>query len=104
MLLSFFPFLIFLFTVASFSSLKSEGIIITLKSVIPESAYTLVHSILNETFEASNVNLLSFSFIITIWIASNGFKAVIRALNKAYGQEEERSFFKNFNLWESYQL
>ncbi|WP_085829512.1 YihY/virulence factor BrkB family protein [Clostridium massiliodielmoense] len=94
LLLSFFPFLIFLFTVASFSSLQSEGIIITLKNIIPDSAYNLVYSILNETFEASNVNLLSFSFIITIWIASNGFKAVIRALNKAYGEEEERSFIK----------
>ncbi|AYF53424.1 YihY/virulence factor BrkB family protein [Clostridium botulinum C] len=94
LLLSFFPFLIFLFTIASYSSIQSDRILFTLKNIIPESAYTLVYSIINEVLQSRNANLLSFSFIITIWIASNGFKAVIRALNKAYGEKEERSFIK----------
>ncbi|QGU95863.1 YihY family inner membrane protein [Clostridium bovifaecis] len=94
LLLSFFPFLIFLFTIAGYSSVKSQDVLISLKTLLPSNAYSLIYATVIEIFDFKKGNLLSFSFIVTIWVASNGFNAVIKALNKAYDEEECRPFWK----------
>ncbi len=38
--------------------------------------------------------LLSFGILASIWTASNGINALIRALNKAHNTDETRSFVK----------
>lgn len=93
-LLSFFPFLIFIITFAGYSGLKDEYAILELKPLLPDSAYSLVSTFVKEILSAHNVNLLSFSIIFIVIAASNGFKAVIKGLNKAYDEEEHRSFIK----------
>ena len=40
-----------------------------------------------------NVKLLSFSVIGTIWSASHGLNAIIKAFNRAYNVTETRSYF-----------
>lgn len=94
LLLSFFPFLIFIMTLAGYSSLKSDYIILQLKPLLPHSAYSLVSAFVKEILSVRNGNLLSFSIIFTVFAASNGFKAVIKGLNKAYDEKEHRSFIK----------
>lgn len=94
LLLSFFPFLIFLFTIAGYSSIRGEDVLLILKNILPLEAYSLIYNTVIGIFNSRNVNLLSFSFITTIWVASNGFNAVIKAINKAYDQEECRSYLK----------
>ncbi|MFU0825787.1 YihY/virulence factor BrkB family protein [Clostridium sp.] len=94
LLLSFFPFLIFLFTIAGYSSVRSQDVLISLKNILPYNAYSLIYTTVIEIFDFKKGNLLSFSFIVTIWVASYGFNAVIKALNKAYEEEECRPFWK----------
>ncbi|KYH28258.1 MULTISPECIES: YihY/virulence factor BrkB family protein [Clostridium] len=94
LLLSFFPFLIFLFTIAAYSSVRSQDVLISLKNILPYNTYSLIYTTVIEIFDFKKSNLLSFSFIVTIWVASNGFNAVIKALNKAYEEEECRPFWK----------
>lgn len=94
LLLSFFPFLIFLFTIAAYSSIESQQVLISLKNLLPYNAYSLIQATVIEIFDFRKGNLLSFSFVSTVWIASNGFNAVIKALNKAYEEKECRPFWK----------
>lgn len=94
LLLSFFPFLIFLFTIAGYSTVESKDVLISLNSILPYNAYTLIDKTVIEIFDSRKSNLLSFSFITTVWIASSGFNAVIKALNKAYDADECRPFWK----------
>ena len=94
LLLSLFPFFIFLFTIAGYSNVNSEEVLISLKNILPFNVYSLIYDTVIEIFDSRKGNLLSFSLIITIWIASNGFNAVIKAVNKAYNQEECRPFWK----------
>lgn len=94
LLLSFFPFIIFLMTLAGYSSLKAEDFLSGMEQLLPETAYELVSKTAYEIFGRKNVNLLSFSLIFTIFSASGGFNAVIKGLNKAYDEEEKRSFIK----------
>ncbi|WP_315118965.1 YihY/virulence factor BrkB family protein [uncultured Clostridium sp.] len=94
LLLSFFPFLIFLITLIGYAPVDSEFILIEMGKVLPTTAYELVHSTINEIFNTRNTNLMSFSIIFTIWTASSGFRSVIKGINKAYDEEEKRSLLR----------
>lgn len=91
---AFFPFLIFLLTMVSYSPISRKDVVITLSTLFPEEVYKLIDKTVNEIFMHSSRGLMSFSIIVMLWTSSNGFSAVIKGLNKAYDEEERRSFFK----------
>lgn len=94
LLLSFFPFLILLLTVLGYSSLKSDDVLAMLNNILPNDVFKLIRKTVIEIVDKRRGGLLSISMITTIWTASNGFNAVIRGLNKAYDEREERSYWK----------
>ncbi|AYE34158.1 YihY/virulence factor BrkB family protein [Clostridium septicum] len=94
LILSFFPFLIFLMTLIGFSNLNSMEVLDGLRSILPSSVFELVSKIVIEVVDTQYTGLLGASIAITIWSASSGFRAVIKGINKAYNMEEDRSFFK----------
>lgn len=94
LIVSFFPFIIFLMTLAGYSSLRAEDVLSGMRAMLPEEAYELVSKTVSEVLGRKNVHLLSISLLFTIFAASNGFTAVIKGLNKAYDEEEKRSFIK----------
>ena len=94
LLLSFFPFLIFLMTLLGHSSIDNEYVLLQLKGILPDSAYELVHNTVIDILSTRDSNLLSFSIIFTIWTASTGFRAVIKGINKAYDEKESRSIIR----------
>lgn len=92
--LSFFPFLIFILTVLSYTPISSELFLSYISRLLPNETYNLVYHTIRETLKARSSTLLSFGMITTLWSASNGVNSVIRGLNKAYDEEETRSFIK----------
>jgi len=94
LLISFFPFLIFMMTLIGFSSIKSEDVLLGLSSFIPASVFELIRDTVINVVDSRNHRLLSLSLILTIWISSTGFKAVIKGINKAYDEPERRSFLR----------
>lgn len=93
-LLSLFPLLIFVVALASFLPIDYYSILDLLSSYMPEDAITLIQTFLDQIIDSSGGGLLSIGIIGTIWSASNGINAVMRALNKAYDVEENRSFIR----------
>jgi membrane protein len=91
LIISFFPFLIFLMTLVGYSSLTSQDVLREMQQAFPEAVFQLINNVVIEIVDTKSPNLLSFSIIITIWSASSGFRAIIKGLNKAYDEEEERS-------------
>jgi len=91
-ILSFFPFLIFLFTILSYTPINSDAFLLDLSHLLPREAYLIVHKTIKEILKVRNTTLLSFGMITTLWSASNGVNSIIRGLNKAYDEEETRSF------------
>lgn len=89
-----FPFLIFLMTLIGYSSIHSQDVLVSLNRILPYSIMDLIESTVVEVVDTRNGHLLSISLIFTIWSASGGFNAVIRGLNKAYGEIECRSVIK----------
>ena len=94
LMLSFFPFLLFLLTIVGFSRLNTSEILGGLSTILPISVYGLIETTVVEVVETQNAGLLGASLILTIWSASSGFRAVIKGLNKAYDIKEKRTFIK----------
>ncbi|MEG1002969.1 YihY/virulence factor BrkB family protein [Clostridium sp.] len=92
LILSFFPFLIFLITLIGFSKFNSAEVLDGLQSILPTAVYELTSSTIQEVVTTQHTGVLGVSGILTIWAASSAFRAVIKGVNKAYDVEENRSF------------
>jgi len=92
-ILSVFPFLIFLVALLDYTPLTQQDTINELSILLPESVFVIVREILMEVAAANNFTLLSLGILGTIWTASRGSAALIKAINRAYGLTESRSFF-----------
>jgi membrane protein len=91
-LLSLFPLLIFLFTLLPYLPITHEDILGTLREFAPVEAMNLIEKNITMIMNNRNGGLLSIGIIGTIWSASNGIHALVRAFNKAYNVKESRSF------------
>lgn len=94
LLLSFFPFLLLLISMLGYSDLKSTDVLVYLSQVVPKSTFDLIYTTVVDVLNSRNGNLLSLSAIGIIWTGSSGFTAIIKGLNKAYDEEETRSYWK----------
>lgn len=94
LVLSFFPFMIFLMTLIGFSSFNSGQILAQLSVMLPKSILELTKSTVREVFDNQYRGLLGISILLMVWTASSAFKAVIKSVNKAYNLKENRSFVK----------
>jgi membrane protein len=94
LILSFFPFLIFVITVLSFTDLNVRDIINYIARVLPDISTKTIVGVHEEIQKSTSGSLLSFGIIATLWSASSGIGAVIKALNKAYDTEENRAYWK----------
>ncbi len=94
LILAFFPFLLFLINLLSFTSLSSEILVANFNTFLPNETGIIVKSILAETLEARSGTLLLVGIIASLWSASKGLSAIIKGLNKAYDVEENRHFIK----------
>lgn len=92
--LSFFPFIIFLMSLVGFMNINSIEFMNGLEAILPESVFELIKKIILEVLESQNTGILGISILATIWTASSGFRAVIKAINKAHNICEKRSFIK----------
>ena len=94
LVLSIFPFLIFLLNIVKFTPLASQDVLSQIVSVLPGDTQTMLIDIVNSIVNASNNTLLSVSAIGGLWTASSGIVPVIQAINEAYDYKEQRSFIK----------
>ncbi|MEH7353898.1 YihY/virulence factor BrkB family protein [Neobacillus drentensis] len=91
-LLSLFPLLIVIFTLIPYIPIPHQDMLGMIEYFAPAEAMELIKKNVNEIMNHRNGGLLSFGIIGTIWSASNGINAVVRAFNKAYNVKESRSF------------
>lgn len=94
LILAFFPFLIFLINLLSFTNLSSELLITSLHRFIPDEISNLVRNIVVQTLQNKSKTLLSLGMLGSLWATSKGIFAIMRGLNKAYDIDENRKFIK----------
>ena len=91
-ILSLFPLLIFLVTLIPYLPITQEDMIGLIRDFAPIQTMDFLETTLGEIMSNRSSGLLSFGIIGTIWSASNGMNAVVKALNRAYNAEERRPF------------
>jgi membrane protein len=92
-LLSLFPLLIFIFTLLPYLPIPYPDILGSIREFAPPQTMDLIEKNVNYVMNTRNGGLLSIGIVGTIWSASNGIHALVRAFNKAYNVKESRSFF-----------
>jgi membrane protein len=96
--LSLFPLLIFLFTLIPYLPIAHDDILELIRGFAPAEALDLIEVNLNDVMNNRHGGLLSFGIIGTIWSASNGIQATVKAFNKAYNVEESRSYIASTGM------
>ncbi|GAB4074422.1 YihY family inner membrane protein [Barrientosiimonas marina] len=92
LLLSLFPFLLFLVSLVGYLPLDTEVIINFIERYAPTETFKLIRDNVNQLVSNQSGSLLSLSVIGTLWAASNGINAIMKGFNRAYELEEDRSF------------
>ncbi|WAA11323.1 YihY/virulence factor BrkB family protein [Fervidibacillus albus] len=92
-LLSLFPLLITIFSLLPFLPITEDDMLYFVEDFVPGDSLQFIQSNLTDILDNHNGKLLSFGIIATIWTASLGMNAIIRAVNRAYEVKENRRFF-----------
>jgi membrane protein len=90
LLLSLFPLLIFLVSLLPYLPITHHDIIAFIQDHTPVEQAEIINNSVEEVLNKNNT-ILSFSILATLWSASNGINAIVRAFNKAYRVEQARS-------------
>jgi membrane protein len=94
LILSIFPFLIFLLSIIGLTSIDQSMLIDQIETLLPAKSAGVVLDTINSIMESGNVTLLSFGMIITLWSSLKGIRALIKGVNIAYNTIENRPFWE----------
>jgi membrane protein len=98
-ILSVFPGLIFLFTLIPYIPVKNfqTNLLLTIKDIINnDGAYQIIRTTINDIVAIPHSGLLSVGFILSVYSAMSGVKAMISAFNKSYHHT-----FKKRNIFQT---
>lgn len=99
-ILALFPFLLFLVALTGFVSSEVgvpnafQQIMAFLETRLPPETAHLLSILVSEVVQGRSPGLLTLSLLATLWAASNGVSAVMKALNRVYAVPEARPFWK----------
>lgn len=100
-ILAVFPAIIFLFTLipyitAYFPEVNNESIMDFLRDsdLIPRSMFDVVSSTILDILSNQRGGLLTFGFLFSLYLSTNGMLALMRAFNACYKTIEKRSALK----------
>lgn len=95
LLLSLFPFLVFLIALISYAPMVDiQDSIQILAPLMPASAYEILQGIVNQTIADRSGTLLSFGMLLAVWSSASGVTSLMSGINRAYDQEETRRSWK----------
>lgn len=95
--LAIFPAIIFLFTLIPYFTFIPEleiKIRTFLQDVMPHSLYIAASSTIDDILSRPRGGLLSFGFILALYLSTNGMDSLMQAFNKCYRTVERRGFLK----------
>ncbi len=94
-----FPGIIFLFTLTPyiqnfFPEITNDDIIHFLENLLPENLYLAAEATVTDIIGKQRGGLLSFNFLLTLFLATNGMTSLMSAFNACYKTTETRGFVK----------
>ena len=92
-LLSIFPFMIFLLTLTRYIPFSKDDIIVILTRMISFEEGSLIKSIVNEIYRKTGTTVSAISIIAALWSSSRGVYSIVIGLNSVYDIDENRNYF-----------
>ncbi len=94
--LAIFPMILVFFTVIPFIPIENFQITLInlIDSITPNSTEVIINQTLSDIIERPRRGLLSITFVLTLFFATNGFSSIIEAFNNTYHSIETRSWVK----------
>ncbi len=89
---AFFPFLILVLAILSFTPLTAEETLFRLLRNLPEDAYQLLYHMLTSVSRSLPIILVATA--IALWSMSSAIGTIAKAINRFYRVEENRNFIK----------
>jgi len=99
--LAIFPAVLFLFTLIPFihnfiPSVDNESIMTFIGQVMPPNMYSIIEATVYDIVSHSRGDLLTFGFLMSLYLATNGTMSLISAFNSRYkvSHKRKRSYIK----------
>ncbi|HLZ17135.1 MAG TPA: YihY/virulence factor BrkB family protein [Cyclobacteriaceae bacterium] len=98
-ILAIFPAIIFLFTLIPYISvyfpeITTQTIMQFLQDVSPPNMYAAISSAVLDIVSNQRGGLLTFGFLLALYLSTNGMAALMRAFNACYRTVEKRNWFR----------
>lgn len=93
-IISFFPFIMFLLTLIQYLPIHESTLMASLTSIMPLRVKSLIITIIAESYDNASGTIISATAITALWSASRGFLAIVKGLNSVYRISETRNYFK----------
>jgi len=84
-----------------------EGLLYSVNSVLPKEAWDILNGQITSVITAPNAGLglgIAIGLLIALWSAGAGIRAIMRAMNIAYGEKETRNMATFYTLASSMTL
>lgn len=96
--MAIFPFLLFIFTLIPYIPIDGfqEGLLSVITDVLPPKTYNLIGPVLEDIIKNQYAGLLSFGFIVSLFLMANGVNAIFGGFEYSYHIKEVRNVFRTY--------
>lgn len=92
MILSFFPFMLFFFTLLNLTPFTEADFLAWARAIVPASLQEAMETFTNEVFSGNTGGRISITVITAIWLSSKAFVSLQKGINVMYEIEETRNY------------
>ncbi|MGO4988086.1 YihY/virulence factor BrkB family protein [Gallicola sp. Sow4_E12] len=94
LILALFPFIVVVFNLLTMFAADHIDKILSFLSVLPEETVNAIEPIIYSIINSNSAGIISVSIIVAFWSSSKGVNSIIRAMNIAFGVENDKSFIR----------
>ncbi len=92
--LSIFPLFMLILSIIKYTPLTEVHLVRFFNELLPSALADSFNNVIAETYNKSNLTLISFSAIVTLWTASKGVASITFGFRNVFGQEnDKRNYF-----------
>jgi len=93
-----FPFLLFILTLIPYIPIEGfqEGLFSFIKEILPPQTFDAVNTVLVDIINNQYGGLLSFGFLLSIFLMTNGVNAIFGGFEYSYHVTDVRNVFKSY--------
>lgn len=96
--MAIFPFMLFILTLIPYIPIEGfqEGLFSFIKEILPPQTFEAVHTVLGDIINNQYGGLLSFGFLLSIFLMTNGVNAIFGGFEYSYHVKEFRNVFRAY--------